>query len=114
MNAKKFRNAREKYADNLFVYESDKYRAQVLKDMTDAAKPQHVGEPTVKHSNDYVKCSCGWKSEGYWDGMVYAWDEWRKHVADEMGLLTKKCPCGKEYVPIDGGRACHELRPTRK
>jgi len=29
--------------------------------------------------DEYV-CSCGWKSQGYFDGSEYAWDEWVRHV----------------------------------
>jgi len=113
MNVKGFRAAREAYHDKLFVYKTYEYMRGILEGMTAAAKPEHVGEYASERSCDLVKCSCGWKSQGYWDGAEYAWDEWREHVADEMGLLTKKCPCGKEYLPADGGKACHKLEAVK-
>lgn len=30
---------------------------------------------------DQIICSCGWKSQTYFDGGVYAHSEWKKHVA---------------------------------
>lgn len=33
------------------------------------------------HSDSY-KCICGWKSNGYWDLVEAAWDEWLLHAHD--------------------------------
>jgi hypothetical protein len=60
---------------------------------------------------DKVECSCSWESYDYLDGGEYPWIAWREHVAYEMGLIPRKCPCGKEYLPADSGKPCHELRP---
>jgi len=30
--------------------------------------------------SDQFECSCGWKSNGYWDGREWAWDEFIKHA----------------------------------
>ena len=31
---------------------------------------------------DQIKCSCGWESKTYFDGDVYAYYEWKKHVKE--------------------------------
>lgn len=74
-----------------------------------AAGPEHVGKCVGVTMDDQVVCCCGWESRTFWDGAEWAWDEWREHVADEMGLLPKECPCGKKYIPANGGKPCHEL-----
>lgn len=40
----------------------------------------HVPEYVSKGMSDNFVCSCGWKSNGYWDGAEWAWDEWEKHA----------------------------------
>jgi hypothetical protein len=32
------------------------------------------------HMLDGWKCSCGWKSQTYFDGAEYARTEWKKHI----------------------------------
>lgn len=32
--------------------------------------------------SDSFACSCGWKSEGYWDYEEAAWNEWLLHAHD--------------------------------
>lgn len=32
---------------------------------------------------DQAECSCGWRSQVYFDGDVYAWHEWKNHVKKE-------------------------------
>jgi len=41
----------------------------------------HEAEPRGTGFTDYLTCSCGWKSNMYWDGMEYAYSEWKRHVA---------------------------------
>lgn len=79
--------------------------------MREAPKPEHdIVENVASWSlGDQVLCACAWTSRSYWDGWEYAVEGWYRHVAEEMGILAKKCPCGKEYVPADGGKPCHEL-----
>ncbi len=74
-----------------------------------AAGPEHVSSNLGEGMLDELQCTCGWKSKPYWDGADIAWDEWIEHVADSCGLLPKKCPCGKKYIPADGESACHTL-----
>lgn len=53
--------------------------------LLDLAAPEHV--PTYREEpglSDYVDCSCGWSSVGYYDGYTYAINDWRKHVAKEI------------------------------
>ena|SRR3989344_1054284 len=95
------------------IFHSPRAYSDYWEALQTAAVPDHV--PTAKSSgfSDEVHCSCGWKSPGYWDLMEQAWDDWAEHVADEMGILPKKCPgCHKEYIPADGGSACHKIVPT--
>ncbi|MDP3697784.1 MAG: hypothetical protein Q8R55_07295 [Candidatus Taylorbacteria bacterium] len=33
------------------------------------------------HSDGYI-CSCGWKSNQYWDLAEAAWDEWLEHAKE--------------------------------
>ena len=50
------------------------------------AMQEHVGR--YKEAGwmlDQYVCSCGWESYVYFDGYVYARDEWRRHEADNSG-----------------------------
>ena len=40
----------------------------------------HVPKYTGQGCADQYECSCGWKSNGYWDGAEWAWNEWVKHA----------------------------------
>ena len=75
-----------------------------------AAAPEHVGKNVGNGMLDQFKCCCNWESPPYFDGSSFAWNNWREHVADEMGLNPKECPCGKTYISADGEKPCHELR----
>lgn len=78
--------------------------------LSHAASPEH-GIRTIREGmSERVECSCGWESKGYIEGWEEAWNQWVEHVATEMGLVPKNCPCGKQYFPVDGGKPCHELR----
>jgi len=48
-------------------------------------KRTHMPRPKSKGMSDWVECSCGWTSPGYWDGMEYALDQWKLHQA-EVGV----------------------------
>lgn len=109
MNVKAFRAAREEFFEKIPFSDPSEYRKAWDK-LRSAAAPEHVPEAQSEFFSDQVLCSCGWESRGYWDLIEAGWGEWREHVADEMGLLPKECPCGKEYVPADGGTACHKLQ----
>ena len=86
---------------------------QYWEDLRAAAAPEHVGEYYCPGGfSDHVRCSCGWESPGYWDLYEASWQDWFEHVADEMGLIPKKCPCGKQYLPADE-QACHTLEPAK-
>ncbi len=89
-------------------------KSSILRKLKKAASPQHVGKPKSEGMSDKVVCSCGWKSRGYWDFLEAALDEWLKHLADTIGLIPKKCVCGKMYTPYSGEKACHKLTPTKK
>ncbi len=108
MNVEAFRVACKDFDKGKPFHNLGKYK-EVWKRIKKAAARQHVGKGSSDGFCDLVRCSCGWKSTEYWDGLEYAWDNWVKHVADEMGLTPKECPCGKEYVPADGEKPCHEL-----
>lgn len=109
-----FREAREEY-HRIIPYapeQRDEYLA-IWERMKTTAAPQHVGNGAeVSYMSDQVACCCGWKSEKYWDGLEFAWEDWIRHVAGEFGLLEQACACGKTYVPADGGKACHKLVET--
>ena len=107
-----FRAARDKYLSSIpFSYENyDKMHA-LEEEMKRAAAPEHVYVIDGEFMSDWVGCSCEWQSEHYWDGVEWAIRDWREHVAEEFGLLEKKCACGKRYIPADGGKPCHELKP---
>lgn len=46
-------------------------------------KQQHTVKyvPIGGHSDSF-ECSCGWKSNGYWDMESAAWGEWLVHAHD--------------------------------
>ena len=48
------------------------------------AKEQHVPTECGDFMLDWVECSCGWKSETFFDGMPYAKADHRKHVRDYL------------------------------
>lgn len=86
----------------------------ILEDLEKAARPQHVCKPKSDGMSDKVKCSCGWESNGYWDMMEAALDEWLMHLAEIVGLVPKKCACGEIYVPFEGGKPCHKLKSVKR
>jgi len=43
--------------------------------------------PNNGHS-DQFECSCGWKSQAYWDLEEAAWDEWLVHAHD-VGVFVE-------------------------
>mgnify|MGYP001592758324 CR=1 FL=1 len=47
--------------------------------------PKHIGNGMC---DDYT-CSCGWKSNGYWDGAEWAWAEWEKHAKQILKVEVK-------------------------
>ena len=56
------------------------YRAARAR-LIETAAPEHV--PTVEevsYMSDQCTCSCGWKSNKFFDGAEYAEGEWRDHV----------------------------------
>ncbi len=111
MDIKKFRKLREAFNEGS---DSPKKSQRIWKALCKAAKPEHVGKNVRPGAFDRIVCSCGWQSESFFDGAEYAWGKWLEHVADKMGLIPKKCPCGKTYLPFIGETACHELRPMQK
>jgi hypothetical protein len=85
-------------------------RLRELRDVMEAApQPEHGIKWNCGDIADQLECNCGWKSSRFWDGWFYALDQWYDHVAEEMGIVPKKCVCGKEYVPADGCKACHAV-----
>lgn len=86
----------------------------ILERLKRAAKPQHVAKRKSDGMSDKVVCSCGWESNGYWDLVEAAFDEWLMHLAETIGLVPKKCVCGETYIPFNGEKACHKLRRTKK
>jgi hypothetical protein len=113
MDFAKFRAAHDEFEKFTPRLPPEKSRA-LREKMRSAAEPEHVGSGKSEGFSDCVLCSCGWKSPGYWDMLEAAWDDWYAHVADALGLVPKKCPCGKIYIPADTGGPCHELRPLKK
>lgn len=45
-----------------------------------AALPEHSYKNEGVTMDDTFVCACGWKSETFWDGAEWAYDDWRKHV----------------------------------
>lgn len=112
MNIEKFSKARKRLFQGRPFSNPDELQ-NLYDELFEAAAPEHVGNNIGIDISDQIGCFCGWKSKGYWDGAEYAWADWYEHVANEMGLIPQKCPCGKTYVPAEGGTPCHELRPTK-
>lgn len=54
-------------------------------------KPKHVPSYVALggHSDAY-KCSCGWQSNGYWDLVEAAWEEWLVHAFDTGTPIEEK------------------------
>lgn len=48
----------------------------------------HTGKWIGSGHTDQIECSCGWKSNGYWDGDHWAEDEFNKHL-DEVQSKVK-------------------------
>jgi hypothetical protein len=80
-----------------------KKKTTIKQRVKSAAKVKPGPPEGAKHFVEYValgghsdsfKCICGWKSEGYWDLVEAAWDEWLLHAYD-----TKT-----EVRPIDKDR----------
>lgn len=83
MNTKAFLVAKKQYDEGCPF--SDPAKAKKIWDkLAKAAAPEHAGKNIGISMSDQVECFCGWKSPGYWDGAEYAWDEWRKHVAEAV------------------------------
>lgn len=40
---------------------------------------------------DQIVCECGWESKTYFDGDVYAHNEWKKHVVNDH--MPKEISC---------------------
>ncbi len=111
MDTKAVASALEEFAKGMPFGDPQKYR-DAFEKIEQAANPEHVGAPINENFfSDKVKCSCGWESNGYYDMLEAAWDEWINHLANTIGLNPKKCPCGKAYTPFRGETACHELKP---
>jgi len=49
-----------------------------MADNDSRASEDHVG--SYKEALDQWICSCGWESYTYFDGYVYAKEEWERHV----------------------------------
>ena len=115
MDIDRFKNARNILLKSRYSSCSPTQRDLIWKALEESAAPEHVGKAvSISLYSDNVVCSCGWESPGYWDLLPAAWDDWVEHVADTCGLLPRKCACGKEFVPAEGGNPCHELRPLEK
>lgn len=80
-----------------------KSKTKIRTRVRSARKAQPKPPKGAKHFVEYValgghsdsfKCICGWKSNGYWDLVEAAWDEWLLHAFD-----TKT-----EVRPIDQDR----------
>ena len=60
------------------------------------AEAKRLGhEPLLKETSymtDACFCSCGWRSNDYWDGDVFAYQEWQKHVRESMETGQKHLP----------------------
>lgn len=106
-----YRAAWEEFSSSTpFAPEDMKRYRELVATMRTAAGKEH--KPTTSgdgHFSDWIVCGCGWETAHYWDGLDYAWAEWRWHVADEFGLLPRRCKCGKQYLPVEGGKPCHKL-----
>jgi hypothetical protein len=109
MNKKKFRSHRAILTDKKSWPLSSEVHNKAWRGLRRNAAPEHVAKNIGTYMCDQMECCCGWKSKSFFDGAGWAMDEWREHVADEMGLIPKKCPCGKQYIPANGGKPCHEL-----
>jgi hypothetical protein len=49
-----------------------------------AALPEHAYTEEGMTMDDRFVCSCGWKSETFWDGREYAYDTWREHIESQL------------------------------
>lgn len=57
-------------------------------------KPKHQPKyvDAKGNFNDQYECSCGWKSNTFWDLAEAAWDEWLLHAWDT------KTPIDQQYT----------------
>ena len=108
MDVTAFRAANKEFLEGIPFSDPDEHR-RIRDKLHVAAAPEHVIEDVDGGMIDQIKC-CNWESRTYFDGIEDAWDEWRGHVVEEMGLNPKECPCGKTHISADGEKPCHELR----
>ena len=40
----------------------------------------HIPDFQSEYMTDRIECSCGWKSFCFFDGMSYAFSDWKKHI----------------------------------
>ena len=40
---------------------------------------------------DQWECECGWVSETYFDGYVYAREEWERHIENDYCGFARNC-----------------------
>lgn len=68
-------------------------------DQEAAFKAAHVGRHVETPGLlDSFECSCGWKSDGFFDGAEYARSQWKKHVASAALILRQAPDAGGEPV----------------
>jgi hypothetical protein len=55
--------------------------------MNDKHIATYITEPDII---DIYRCSCGWESKPYYDGAEFAYQEWKRHVAESQDEDTKE------------------------
>lgn len=65
----------------VFTNEQTRRAKELRETMIEAAAPEHVARvEEVSYMSDQCICSCGWRSDRFWDGAGYAHGQWIKHV----------------------------------
>lgn len=49
--------------------------------------PRYVG---ASYMLDSYECQCGWRSNNYFDGIEYAWSDWKRHAAEIVKLEDRR------------------------
>ncbi len=83
MQKAKFKKLCAEFERNIPYADADKYN-KICRDIEKAAAPEHAPQYKSEFMSDWVDCACGWQSDGFWDLVEAAEEQWRKHVLKEI------------------------------
>ena len=92
---------------------------KTAKKTTTRAKPPKGAKHFVEYlalggHSDAYKCICGWQSEGYWDFVEAAWDEWLLHAFDTKTEVRPKDYDRLAKLVLERNKRLDSLKNKRK